>query len=146
MNKLQGRVFNGLLNTPGFDQVDFSSLKLCIGGAAVQQAVADKWQQVTGIRLQEGYGLSETSPLLTLNFGRFIEGKDNNEYIAGIGVPDEKTGEAVKLFIVKEDECITEQDIIKFCRQSLAAYKVPKRIVFIDEIPKSVLVNYCRES
>ena len=56
-------LFNGLLHTPGFDQVDFSALKLCIGGgAAVQQAVADKWLQVTGTRLQEGYGLSETSP------------------------------------------------------------------------------------
>ncbi|MBL4765317.1 MAG: AMP-binding protein [Colwellia sp.] len=242
-------LFNGLLHTPGFDQVDFSSLKLCIGGgAAVQQAVADKWQQVTGTRLQEGYGLSETSPVLTLNFGRFIEGKDNNEYIAGIGTPvpsteisirddmgnrveqgqsgelcvkgpqvmsgywnnveatkqcmtadgyfktgdiamlddhgffhivdrkkdminvsgfnvypneieaevanmpgilesacigvdDDNTGEAVKLFVVidkeSEDTNITEQSIIDFCRQGLTAYKVPKQIVFIDEIPKS---------
>jgi len=59
-------LFNGLLHTPGFDEVDFSSLKLSIGGgAAVQQAVADKWQEVTKVRLCEGYGLSETSPILT---------------------------------------------------------------------------------
>jgi len=239
-------LFNGLLHTPGFDQVDFSSLKLCIGGgAAVQQAVADKWQQVTGVRLQEGYGLSETSPILTLNFGVTIDGKDS--YIAGIGVPlpntdisirddngnnvvqgeagelcvkgpqvmqgywnnveatrecmthdsylktgdvallddkgflhivdrkkdmiivsgfnvypneieaevakmdgivesacigvaDDKTGEAVKLFVVthkKENSPINEQDVIAFCRQSLTAYKVPKHVAFIDEIPKS---------
>ena len=52
-------LFNGLLHTPGFDEVNFSSLKLSVGGgAAVQQAVANKWQQVTGIRLLEGYGLS----------------------------------------------------------------------------------------
>ncbi|PHR85147.1 MAG: long-chain-fatty-acid--CoA ligase [Colwellia sp.] len=242
-------LFNGLLHTPGFEQVDFSSLKLCIGGgAAVQQAVADKWQQVTGIKLQEGYGLSETSPILTLNFGRFSEETDQNEYVAGIGVPvpntdisirddlgnrvvqgesgelcakgpqimlgywnnteatkrcmtpdgyfktgdiamldnkgffhivdrkkdminvsgfnvypneieaevanmpgiiesacvgvnDEKTGEAVKLFVVTDktlaDHNINEQDVIDFCRRGLTAYKVPKQVVFIDEIPKS---------
>ena len=238
-------LFNGLLHTPGFDQVDFSSLKLCIGGgAAVQQAVADKWQQVTGVKLQEGYGLSETSPILTLNFGN----SDKSEYISGIGTPlpntdisirdddgntvaqgesgelcakgpqvmsgywnnaaatkecmthdgyfktgdvamlddkgffhivdrkkdminvsgfnvypneieaevakiagilesacigveDSRTGEAVKLFVVtdkqSENANITEQNIIDFCRQGLTAYKIPKQVVFIDEIPKS---------
>ena len=240
-------LFNGLLHTPGFDQVDFSSLKLSIGGgAAVQQAVADKWQQVTGVRLHEGYGLSETSPILSLNFGVTINGK--KVYIPGIGVPlpntdisirddegnsvaqgesgelcakgpqvmsgywnnaeataecmthdgyfktgdvamlddtgffhivdrkkdminvsgfnvypneieaevakmpgilesacigvaDDKTGEAVKLFVVTNKESanenITEQDVINFCRQGLTAYKIPKQVVFIDEVPKS---------
>jgi long-chain acyl-CoA synthetase len=236
-------LFNGLLHTPGFDQVDFSSLKLAIGGgAAVQQAVADKWQQVTGVRLREGYGLSETSPILTLNFGHTINGEEH--YISGIGVPmpntdisirddngnpvehgqsgelcangpqvmlgywnnteainecmthdayfktgdialldnegffhivdrkkdmiivsgfnvypneieaevanmkgilesacigieDDKTGEAVKLFVVRGDQSITEQDVIAFCRESLTAYKIPKQIVFLSEIPKS---------
>ena len=236
-------LFNGLLHTPGFDQVDFSALKVCIGGgAAVQVAIAEKWKQVTGVTLNEGYGLSETSPVLTLNFGVTIEGQPN--YATGIGVPvpntdisirddndqpvahgqsgelcakgpqvmhgywnniaattecmthdgyfktgdiamcddhglfhivdrkkdmiivsgfnvypneieaevarmdgivesacvgveDEKTGEAVKLFVVKKDENMTEQDVIDFCRQQLTAYKVPKNIVFIDEIPKS---------
>lgn len=234
-------LFNGLLHTPGFSEVNFSSLKLCIGGgAAVQQAVADKWQQVTNVRLQEGYGLSETSPILTLNFGN----SDQSDYIAGIGTPlpntdisirdddgnivaqgesgelcakgpqvmsgywnnsdatvecmtddgyfktgdvallddkgffhivdrkkdmiivsgfnvypneieaelakmpgilesacigvdDEKTGEAVKIFVVKEDQSLNEQAIINFCRQGLTAYKVPKQVVFINEIPKS---------
>ena len=238
-------LYNGLLHTPGFDEVDFSSLKLCIGGgAAVQQAVADKWRQVTGVKLQEGYGLSETSPILTLNFGS-VEHSDD---VPGIGVPvpntdisirdemgnsveqgqsgelcakgpqvmlgywnniaattecmthdgyfktgdvalldehgffhivdrikdminvsgfnvypneieaevakmpgilesacigieDEKTGEAVKLFVVTDkdsaDTKITEQDVISFCRQGLTAYKAPKHVVFIDEIPKS---------
>lgn len=242
-------LFNGLLHAPGFDQVDFSSLKLCIGGGtAVQQAVATKWRKVTGVKLQEGYGLSETSPVLTLNFGRFIKETGQSEYVAGIGVPlpntdisirddmnnivaqgqsgelcakgpqvmsgywnnteataacmthdgyfktgdvamldeqgffhivdrkkdminvsgfnvypneieaeianmpgvlesacvgvvDEKTGEAVKLFIVINKESkyanITEQDVIDFCRKGLTAYKVPKQVVFIDEVPKS---------
>jgi long-chain acyl-CoA synthetase len=238
-------LFNGLLHTPGFDQVDFSSLKLCIGGgAAVQTAVADKWQQVTGIKLHEGYGLSETSPILSLNFGN----ADLSDYVAGIGIPmpntdisirddngnsvaqgesgelcakgpqvmsgywnnteatdecmthdgyfktgdvallddkgffhivdrkkdminvsgfnvypneieaeiakmpgilesacisveDDKTGEAVKLFVVTDKQSteanITEQDVINFCRQGLTAYKIPKQVIFIDNIPKS---------
>jgi long-chain acyl-CoA synthetase len=245
-------LFNGLLHTAGFDQVDFSSLKLCIGGgASVQTAVAEKWQQVTGVKLHEGYGLSETAPVLTLNFGRFSAEKDQIEDIPGIGVPvpntdisirddlgnsvaqgksgelcakgpqvmsgywnnvdasnncmtpdgyfktgdiamlddngffhiidrkkdminvsgfnvypneieaevanmpgilesacigidDERTGETVKLFVVKEDKSITEQDIINFCRQGLTAYKVPKHIVFIDEIPKSTVGKLLR--
>jgi long-chain acyl-CoA synthetase len=245
-------LFNGLLHTAGFDQVDFSSLKLCIGGgASVQTAVAEKWQQVTGVKLHEGYGLSETAPVLTLNFGRFSKEKDQTEDVSGIGVPvpntdisirddlgnsvaqgepgelcakgpqvmsgywnnvdasnncmtpdgyfktgdiamlddngffhiidrkkdminvsgfnvypneieaevanmpgilesacigidDERTGETVKLFVVKEDKSITEQDIINFCRQGLTAYKVPKHIVFIDEIPKSTVGKLLR--
>ena len=238
-------LFNGLLHTPGFDEVDFSSLKLCIGGgAAVQQAVADKWRQVTGVKLQEGYGLSETAPILTLNFGsvehpddvpgigvpvpntdisirdemgnsvaqgqsgelcakgpQVMSGYWNNVAAttecmtsdgyfktgdvamldehgffhivdrikdminvsgfnvypneieaevakmpgilesACIGVDDDKTGEAVKLFIVTDKDSkegdITEKDVISFCRQGLTGYKAPKHVVFIDEIPKS---------
>ncbi len=236
-------LFNGLLHTPGFEQADFSSLKLCIGGgAAVQTAVADKWQQVTGVKLHEGYGLSETSPILTLNFGTetdYVSGigvpipntdiairdDDGNEVAQGksgelcakgpqvmlgywnnveataecmtadsyfktgdvamlddkgffhivdrkkdminvsgfnvypneieaviakmtgvlesacIGIADDKTGEAVKLFIVTDkaskNQAITEQNVINFCQQSLTAYKVPKQVIFIDEIPKS---------
>ena len=56
---------------------------------------------------------------------------------ACIGVPDKKTGEAVKLFVVSNDKKLTRQHIIDFCRQGLTAYKVPKQVVFIDEIPKS---------
>ena len=240
-------LFNGLLHTPGFDSVDFSNLKLTIGGgAAVQAAVAKKWQQVTGNRLNEGYGLSETSPILTLNFGDrshpdgvYIAGigtaipstdisiRDDNGNVveqgqagelcakgpqimlgywnnkdatldamttdgyfktgdvalldeqgffhivdrkkdmiivsgfnvypneieaeianmpgvlesACIGIKDNKTGEAVKVFVVKEHneqgQAITANDIIDFCRQGLAGYKIPKNVEFIDELPKS---------
>jgi len=241
-------LFNGLLHTPGFDRVDFSSLKFCLGGgASIQKAVADKWQEITKVRLHEGLGLSETSPVVSLNLGYSINGK--NEYIPGVGVPlpdtdisirdddghcvqqgesgelcvkgpqvmqgywnnieatnecmtndgyfktgdvaildekgffhivdrkkdmiivsgfnvfpneieaevakipavlecacigvdDDKTGEAVKLFVVKaardmNAEELNEQDIIDFCRVGLTAYKIPKQIVFINEIPKS---------
>lgn len=246
-------LFNGLLHTSGFDQVDFSSLKLCIGGgASVQTAVAEKWERVTGVKLQEGYGLSETSPVLTLNFGN----ADQTDYVPGIGIPvpntdisirddlgntvaqgesgelcakgpqvmsgywnnsdatkdcmtrdgyfktgdvamlddngffhivdrkkdminvsgfnvypneieaeianmpgilesacigvdNDKTGEAVKLFVVIDKDSldsanITEQDVIDFCRKGLTAYKIPKHVVFIDEIPKSTVGKLLR--
>lgn len=61
-------LFNGLLNTPGFDKLDFSSLKLTLGGGmAVQKAVADRWEKVTGVALVEAYGLTETSPAACIN-------------------------------------------------------------------------------
>ena len=61
-------LFNGLLNTPGFDQLDFSALKAVIGGgAAVQRPVAERWQQVTGRYITEGYGLTEASPVVCAN-------------------------------------------------------------------------------
>ena len=61
-------LYNGLLNTPGFDKVDFSKLKVSNGGGmATQKPVAEKWLAVTGCALSEGYGLSETSPTLTCN-------------------------------------------------------------------------------
>ncbi len=61
-------LFNGLLNTPGFDKVDFSHLRLTLGGGmAVQRAVAERWKQVTGCTLVEAYGLTETSPAACIN-------------------------------------------------------------------------------
>ena len=61
-------LFNALLNTPGFAQLDFSALKMSLGGGmAVQRAVAERWKQVTGKPLVEGYGLTETSPGACIN-------------------------------------------------------------------------------
>lgn len=61
-------LFNGLLNTPGFDQLDFSKVKFCLGGGmAVQRAVAERWKKVTGVTLVEAYGLTETSPACCMN-------------------------------------------------------------------------------
>ncbi len=232
-------LFNGLLNTPGFDALDFSRLNLSMGGgAAVQAAVARRWQEVTGKILVEGYGLSETSPVLTVNrvdTGVFRSGiglplpsteisirdDDGNEVAAGqagelcargpqvmrgywnkpeenakaftqdgffrtgdmavqdaegyfqivdrkkdmvlvsgfnvypneieavcaehpgvlesacIGVPDDKTGEAVKVFVVKRDPALNEQALMDHCRRNLTAYKVPRQIQFMTELPKS---------
>ena len=56
---------------------------------------------------------------------------------AAIGVPDEKQGEAIKVFVVKNDPTLTEDEIVSHCRQSLTGYKVPKYIEFRDELPKS---------
>lgn len=75
-------LFNGLMNTPGFDQINFSKLKLTVGGgAAVLRATAEKWQKITGCTLVEGYGLTEASPSCSMNF------PDSKEYTGAIGVP-----------------------------------------------------------
>lgn len=75
-------LFNGLLNHPEFAQLDFSALRLCFGGgAAVQQAVAERWHKLTGLPLIEGYGLSETSPVAIVN------PTNATEYSGDIGVP-----------------------------------------------------------
>ncbi|TXI85726.1 MAG: long-chain-fatty-acid--CoA ligase [Cupriavidus sp.] len=232
-------LFNGLLNTPGFAALDFSKLKLSMGGgSAVQPAVARRWQEVTGKLLVEGYGLSETSPVLTVNrvdtgvfrsgiglplpsteisirddegrevaqgeagelcargpqvmrgywnkpeenakaftrdgffltgdmavqdaegYFQIVDRKKDMVLVSGfnvypneieavcaehpgvlesacIGVPDEKTGEAVKVFVVKRDHELTEQHLIEHCRKNLTAYKVPRHIQFLSELPKS---------
>lgn len=230
-------LFNGLLNNPGFKDLDFSRLAGVVGGGmAVQDAVAKRWEEVTGRPLAEGYGLSETSPVLccnplngthrrgtigipvpstevgifddegnqlpqgetgeicargpqvmrgywqTENTGVFLPGgwfktgdigymdedgffrivdrkKDMikvsgfnvfpNEIenviaghpkvleVAAIGVPHEKSGEAIKVFIVKKDPTLTEEELIAFCHANLTNYKVPRFVAFIKEIPKS---------
>jgi long-chain acyl-CoA synthetase len=56
---------------------------------------------------------------------------------AAIGVADEKQGEAIKVFVVKNDPILTEDDVSKFCRQNLTGYKVPKYIEFRDDLPKT---------
>ncbi|MDN5940070.1 MAG: AMP-binding protein, partial [Salinisphaera sp.] len=84
-------LFNGLLNTPGFDKLDFSSLKFAMGGGmAVQQAVAERWKEVTGVPIIEGYGLSETSPVATSNR------LDLKEFNHSIGLPVPGTEVAIR--------------------------------------------------
>jgi len=232
-------LFAALLNTPGFADLDFSSLRLTIGGGmAVQEAVARKWKKVTGTPLTQAYGLTETSPgaivnplgiseftgsigvpisstdvricddkgndvepgtrgeicirgpqvmegywrqpeetakvmlpggwLRTGDIGHmdeqgfiYIEDRKKdminvsgfNVYpneiegvvaeldgvleVAAVGVPDEKSGEAVKLFVVKTDQSITENDIIEHCRNNLTGYKIPREVEFRKELPKT---------
>ena len=238
-------LFNGLLNTPGFESLNFSTVKVVLGGgAAVQKAVAEKWQQVTGKALTEAYGLTETSPGASINpmnspwngsiglplpstdfsirNDDFVElpmwsGQGNMEastgeicikgpqvmkgywqqpaetakvmrdgwlltgdvghmddkgfvYItdrkkdmilvsgfnvypteiegvvaacpgvlecASIGVPDEKSGEAVKIVVVKKDPNLTKEQVLEYCKANLTGYKVPRVVEFRDELPKT---------
>ena len=232
-------LFNGLLHTPGFDQLDFSHMRLTLGGGmAVQRAVAEKWKQVTRCTLVEAYGLTETSPAACINpldlpaynasIGMPIsstdvciqddDGKllatgevgelcikgpqvmrgywqradetakvltpdgwlhtgdiarmDEKGYFyivdrkkdmilvsgfnvypneiedvvaacpgvlecAAVGVPDEKSGEAVKVVVVKKDPNLTAETIKEYCRANLTGYKLPKVIEFRDSLPKT---------
>ncbi len=232
-------LFNAFLHNPEFLKLDFSHVKLCVGGGmAVQKAVADKWKQVTGKTLLEGYGLTETSPCATMNphdlkefsgsigfplpstdivirddndqdvalgqpgeicikgpqvmpgywqrpdetakvFGkdgffhsgdvgvmddkgyiRIVDRKKDmilvsgfNVYpneveqvvamhpgvleVAAIGVPDEHSGEVVKLFVVKKDPSLSEQAILDHCKEQLTGYKRPKYVEFRAELPKT---------
>lgn len=231
-------LYNALMNHPEFTSVDFSHLKLCLaGGMALQKPVADKWRQMTKVALVEGYGLSETSPVVTCNpiwggeipgtIGIPVSGTDvvlldddghevpmgkdgeiavkgpqvmagywnrpdetekvfhqgwfktgdvaiqlENGYfkivdrkkdmilvsgfnvypneieeviaahpgvleVAAIGQPDEKSGEVVKVCIVKKDPTLTEAQVIEFARKSLTGYKVPKIVEFRTELPKT---------
>jgi long-chain acyl-CoA synthetase len=239
-------LFNGLLNTPGFAELDFGRMKFAIGGGtAVQRAVAERWKEVTRTKLIEGYGLTESSPVACANpldgeyngtiglplpsteariitdDGRILpphDGKrpmeestgeicirgpqvmkgywhkpeeteqvitpdgflktgdvghmDQQGYVtisdrkkdmilvsgfnvypneiegvvaghpgvlecAVVGVPDDKSGEAVKLVVVKKDAGLTSEEVMKFCREHMTGYKVPRVIEFRTELPKT---------
>ncbi|TWX54553.1 long-chain-fatty-acid--CoA ligase FadD [Colwellia hornerae] len=87
-------LFNGLLNTPGFKDLDFSALKMSLGGGmAVQRSVGEAWERVTGTRLLEGYGLTECAPLVTLC------PYDQKSYSGNIGLPASSTD----IRIIKDD-------------------------------------------
>lgn len=235
-------LFNGMMNHPDFTKVDFSQLQICIGGGmALQKVVTERWEKLTGCPLVEGYGLSETSPVLSVNpldgnhrqgsigvpfpstelrirtdderwaslgergeicakgpqimlgyynrpdetakvifededgrwfrtgdigiqeeggYFRIVDRKKDMILVSGfnvypneveevvsrldgvlevacIGIPNDKTTEAVKLFIVKKDPSLSEDKVKAYCRQHLTPYKCPKEIEFRDELPKS---------
>jgi long-chain acyl-CoA synthetase len=232
-------LFNGLANHPDFGKVDWSNLKISIGGGmAVQGAVAKLWLQKTGCPICEGYGLSETSPSASCNpvtsteytgtigvplpstyfkcidddgnevalgqpgeiaikgpqvmagywqrpdetakvmtadgyfksgdigvmdergYVKIVDRKKDMVLVSGfnvypnevedvvmqlpgvaecavVGVPDEKTGEAVKLVIVKRDAALTEEKVREFCRANLTGYKQPRVIEFRTDLPKT---------
>jgi long-chain acyl-CoA synthetase len=232
-------LFNGLANHPDFNKVDWSHLKVSVGGGtAVQSAVAKLWFEKTGCPICEGYGLSETSPSATGNpvtstaftgtigvplpstylkllddegvevgpgqsgeiaikgpqvmagywqrpdetakvmtpdgyfksgdigvvdehgFFKIVDRKKDMILVSGfnvfpteledvvsqlagvmecacVGVADAKTGEAVKLVIVKKDPNLTEADVREFCKENLTGYKQPKIVEFRTELPKT---------
>jgi len=232
-------LFNALLNNPAFAKLDFSTLRLTLGGGmAVQQAVADRWEKMTGRPLAQAYGLTETSPAATINpldLAGFngsiglpissteivIRGDDGHEVaqgqvgeicirgpqvtqgywqrpdetalvlgedgflrtgdlgyvdpkgyvflvdrkkdmilvsgfnvypnevedavilhpdvleVAAIGVADEHSGEAVKIFVVRKSPTLTAEMLIAHCRQQLTGYKVPRHVEFRADLPKT---------
>ncbi|ARU65044.1 long-chain-fatty-acid--CoA ligase [Histophilus somni] len=231
-------LFNALLNNENFKEVDFSALKLSVGGGmAIQQSVATRWHELTGCNIIEGYGMTECSPLIAacpinvvkhngtigvpvpntdikivkddgslaeldepgelwvkgeqvmqgywqrpeateevLKDGwlatgdivimdktyslRIVDRKKDIIIVSGfnvypneiedvvmlnpkvaevvaIGIPDEVSGEKIKIFVVKKDDSLTRDEIRQHCRQYLTGYKIPKYIEFRDELPKS---------
>ncbi len=231
-------LFNLLAADPGFGRLDFSGLLASNGGGmAVQKAVADRWQALTGCSIVEGYGLSETSPVVTTNppggsyngsiglpmpstelailddagarlplgsvgeiavrgpqvmagywqrpdetarvmsadgffrtgdigvmdeqgYTRIVDRKKDMILVSGfnvypneveavvamhpgvhecavVGVPDEHSGEAVKLFVVRKDPGLTEAALHAFCKENLTGYKRPRIIEFRGELPKT---------
>lgn len=232
-------LFNALLANEDFQKLDFSSLKLTLGGGmAVQRPVAERWKELTGCNISEGYGLSETSPVATANrfddaefsgtiglplpstdidirdekdnslplgeigeicirgpqvmlgywnqpeetatvmsddgyfrsgdlgymdedgFTRIVDRKKDTVLVSGfnvfpteieevavghegileaaaIGVPDEHSGERIKLFVVRSDSDLTEAEVKAWCKDRLTNYKRPQSVEFRDELPKS---------
>ena len=231
-------MFASLMHTPSFSKIDFSHLRIAIGGGmAVQPAVAKEWKEKTGQTILQGYGLTETSPVaicckinsefdgsiglpvpsteviiadddgnalplgeigeICIKGPQVMEGywqrpketaevmlpggwlrtgdvgrMDEDGYVwiedrkkdmilvsgfnvypneienviveidgileaAAIGVPDEKSGEVVKIFAVRTNDDLTEQDILDYCRDNLTGYKRPKIVEFRDELPKT---------
>lgn len=231
-------LFNALLNHPDFAACDFSNLKVTVGGGmAVQVAIAERWEKVTGNKIFEGYGLTETSPVVAINpldgrvrygtigmpvsstdikivddddvivapgergeicvkgpqvmkgyynkpeetakvlkdgwlytgdvavmepdgYFKIVDRKKDmilvsgfNVYpnevedeivkhpkvleVAAVGVPNEHSGEIVKVFVVKKDQSLTKEEVIDFARKSLTGYKVPKEVEFRTELPKT---------
>lgn len=231
-------LFNAMLNHADFAKKDFSGLKVTVaGGMALQKAVAERWESVTGCRISEGYGMTESSPVITVNilgkqarlgyiglpvastdvkivddngrevpigtpgeliargpqimkgyynkpeetantvqngwlytgdialmeadgYFKIVDRKKDMILVSGfnvfpneiedvlvthpkileaaaIGIPDEKSGECVKVFIVKRDASLTEEEVIDFARENLTGYKVPKAVEFRKELPKT---------
>jgi len=232
-------LFNALLNNAEFQKLDFSTLQMTLGGGmAVQEAVPERWEKVTGKALIEAYGLTETSPAATINpldlpeyngaiglpisstdlvlrdddgnevalgergeicikgpqvmagywkrpeetakiidrdgwlatgdigvvdergYVRIVDRKKDMILVSGfnvypneieavvamhpgvlecaaVGVPDMKSGEAVKLFVVKKDPALTAEALLAHCREQLTGYKCPRDVEFRTELPKS---------
>ena len=232
-------LFNALVNNEQFRHLPFSSLKMVLGGGmAVQEAVAKKWKEITGVTLVEAYGLTETSPAATINplnlvdyngsiglpipsteitlrddagkdvplgqpgeicikgpqvmagywkrpdetakvmtadgfflsgdigvmddrgFIRIVDRKKDMILVSGfnvypneieavvaghpgvlecaaVGMPDKKSGEAVRLYVVRKDPALTAEDVAKYCRDHMTAYKCPRDVLFRNDLPKS---------
>jgi long-chain acyl-CoA synthetase len=241
-------LFNGLLHTQGFSELDFSAFRLAMGGGmAVQRSVAEQWQEVTGTPLAEAYGLTEASPAVCMNpvdlsgynakiglplpsthcsirgddgveldvdepgelwikgpqvmlgywncpaettnvlgadgwlrtgditkidregFLQLVDRKKDmilvsgfnvfpNEIedvlaahpgvleVAAIGIPDPRSGESVKLFVVKKEPALTTEQLDQYCKKNLTGYKRPSEIEFRESLPKTTVGKILRHA
>ena len=231
-------LYNAMLNHPDFESCDKSSLKMAVaGGMAMQLAVSERWEKATGVKIAEGFGMTETSPVVTVNpldgtarlgsigipvpstdvrivdedgndvpvgergemivkgpqvmagyfekpeetaqsikgewlytgdvavmepdgFFRIVDRKKDMILVSGfnvypneieeevmkhpkvleaaaLGIPDEKSGEVVKIYVVKKDPSLTKEEMIAYCKTCMTAYKVPREVEFRDELPKT---------
>lgn len=231
-------LFNGLMRYPEFANLDFTKLRTtCSGGMALTRATAEKWEQMTGCVVTEGYGLTETSPVVSFNpvegvqtgtvgvpvpgtevkviddngndlpnntpgelcvrgpqvmkgywerpeataetidaegwlktgdmaviqddgYIKIVDRKKDMIIVSGfnvypneiedvvsahpkvteaaaVGIPNERSGEIVKLFVVKADDSLTAEEVVAYCRDNMTAYKVPKSIEFRTDLPKT---------
>lgn len=231
-------LFNALADNDDFKKLDFSSLRIVVaGGMALQKAVTEKWKNVTGTLISEGYGMTEASPVVTVNpidgsarigsiglpvpstdvrivaedgkvldagevgelqvrgpqvmkgyynkytetenvlkdgwlctgdmalmepdgYFKIVDRKKDmilvsgfNVYpneiedvvachekvseVAAIGIPHDKSGEVVKIFVVKKDESLTVDELVAYCKENLTGYKMPKEIEFMKDLPKT---------
>lgn len=231
-------LFNGLMNHPHFNEISFKELKITVaGGMAMQTAVSERWEKLTGCKISEGYGMTESSPVATCNpidgsarygtiglplpstnisirneqdeelpngevgelciqgpqvmkgywkqpeetnkviyggwlhsgdmalqtedgFFKIVDRKkdmilvsgfnvypneiedvlalhDDVAEVAAIGVPDEKSGEVVKIFVVSKNPSLTKEDLITHSKKHLAGYKVPRQVEFREDLPKT---------
>lgn len=240
-------LFNGLAHHPKFRELDHSNLRMSLGGGmSVLSNTASEWEKITNTPILEGYGLSETSPVLTINppsidrytgkigiplpatdikildddgnevalgergeicakgpqvmlgywnrpeataevttedgyfrtgdigvmdeegFIKIVDRKKDMVLVSGfnvypnevedtmsqhpkiiecgvIGVPDEKSGEVPKIFIVKKDASLTKEEVMSFAKENLTGYKRPRVIEFVDELPKSPVGKILRK-
>lgn len=240
-------LFVSLMDHPDFKGCDFSELKFTLsGGTALQEDTGLRWQQQTGCRVSEAYGLTECTPAVCINpigelsrlgtaglavpstglkvidsegqelplgeagelcvqgpqvmqgywkneaathevldsegwlktgdvaviqedgFVRIVDrikdiilvsgfnvypneiedvvaGFDRVENCAAIGVPDQKTGEAVRLYVIPRDDSLTVEDVVAYCREHLTAYKVPKQVEFRSELPMTPVGKILRK-
>ena len=231
-------LYNAMLNHPDFEKCDKSRLKMAVaGGMAMQKAISEKWEKATGFKIAEGYGMTETSPVVTVNplndncrlgtigipvpstdirivddagndvpvgergemivkgpqimagyfekpeetekaikdgwlytgdvaimepdgFFKIVDRKKDMILVSGfnvypneiedevvkhpkvleaaaIGIPDEKSGEVVKVYVVKKDPSLTKAELIDYCKGCMTGYKVPREVEFKDELPKT---------
>lgn len=238
-------LYLALLRHPGFSSIDFSTVKFCgAGGMAMSTSVVEEWKKTTGTDIYEGYGLTECSPVVSVNLpgevrvgtvGRLVpetelrvvdeEGEDvavgergeawirgpqvmlgywgqeqatreaitedgwfkTGDYVelsddnfisivdrkkdmilvsgfnvfpneiedwvnqhpqilesAAIGIPCERTGEKIKLFVVSGDEKPNEDSILAHCKSGLTSYKIPREIAYVDDLPKSIIGKIIR--